>query len=393
LFRSAVSRWLSSFAPGPVAVKWPERLRSCIGALLGIAMTGGAVQLLPGSASAIPFLVAPMGASAVLLFAVPASPLAQPWSIIGGNLVSATVGVACAMLIANPVHAAAVAVAVAVGAMFALRCVHPPSGAVALTAVLGGPAVHAMGFGFVIAPIALQSGVLLGAAIVYHAVTGHRYPHAGHQGSNQDEKAVAGTSNLGFTRADLEAVLSQRNELLDIDPDDLESLMRDTQLRAYARTFHELACADIMTRPVVTVSASARAATAWGLLKRHDVKALPVIDDAQRVIGIVTRADLIDRRTAGSASALSSVTQHWFKRSRAPTPVVRALMNGDVRTVSASTPIVELVPMFANYGHHHIPVLNADRKLAGMITQADLISGLYRQAYAGQLRGQLRAAG
>lgn len=327
-----------------------------------------------------------MGASAVLLFAVPASPLAQPWSIIGGNLVSATVGVACAALISNPVHAAAVAIAVAVGAMFALRCVHPPSGAVALTAVLGGPAVHAMGFGFVIAPIAFQSAALLGAAIVYHAVTGHRYPHAGHQGSTQDEKAAAAASSLGFTRADLTAVLSQRDELLDIDPDDLESLMRDTQLRAYARTFRELACADIMSRPVVTIPASARAATAWGLLKRHDVKALPVVDEAERVIGIVTRADLADKRMSGSAPALSNVTQLWFKRSKISAPVVRALMNDEVRTVDATTPIVDLVPIFANYGHHHIPVLNADRKLAGMITQADLISGLYRQAYAGQLR-------
>ncbi|ONQ60359.1 HPP family protein, partial [Burkholderia cenocepacia] len=61
----------------------------------------------------------------------------------------------------------------------ALRCVHPPSGAVALTAVVGGPAIHALGFGFVLQPIALQSAILLSAALVYHALTGHRYPHGG----------------------------------------------------------------------------------------------------------------------------------------------------------------------------------------------------------------------
>ena len=54
-------------------------------------------------------------------------------------------------------------------------------------------------------------------------------------------------------------------------------------------------------------------------------------------------------------------------------------MNTDVRTVDATTPIAELVPVFANYGHHHIPVLDANQRLAGMITQADLIAGLYRQ--------------
>src|SRR5450830_1606221 len=82
------------------------------------------------------WLIAPMGASAVLLFAVPASPLAQPWSIIGGNLVSALVGVSYAKLVAEPALAAALAIALAIACMFALRCIHPPSGAVALTAVL-----------------------------------------------------------------------------------------------------------------------------------------------------------------------------------------------------------------------------------------------------------------
>ena len=98
------------------------------------------MHVLLGSAANIPLLVAPMGASAVLLFAVPASPLAQPWSIIGGNLVSATVGVACASWIADPVGAGALAVALAICAMFALRCVHPPSGAGERSSVLISPA-------------------------------------------------------------------------------------------------------------------------------------------------------------------------------------------------------------------------------------------------------------
>jgi len=337
-----------------------------------------------------------MGASAVLLFAVPASPLAQPWSIIGGNLVSATVGVACAMLIANPVCAAALAVALSIGFMFALRCVHPPSGAVALTAVLGGPAVHAMGFGFVIAPIAFQSGALLAAAIVYHAVTGHRYPHAAHAAHHapaQDDDAGTITPIPGVTRADIKAVLDRRDEILDIVPDDLESLIRDTQMLAYARSFRDLACADIMSRPVVTVAASALATSARDLLKDHDVKALPVTDDAQRVIGIVTRSDLMDKYSTATGFDVSSITPRWLKRSTAPVPLVRSLMSRHVRTVDASASIADLMPIFATWGHHHIPVLNADKKLAGMITQSDLLAGLYRQAHRVQMRPSETAAG
>ncbi|WP_211606364.1 HPP family protein [Paraburkholderia nemoris] len=381
--RYALIRWLSSFAPHPIAVRWPERLRSCLGALLGIAFTGGTMHVLLGPAANIPLLVAPMGASAVLLFAVPASPLAQPWSIIGGNIVSATVGVACASWIVDPLGAAALAVSLAICAMFALRCVHPPSGAVALTAVLGGPAVHALGYRFVAEPIAIQSVMLLCAAIVYHAATGHRYPHVA-QSSGKGAAASAAASNEGFTRADLEAVLNRRGELLDIDTDDLESLLRDVQLQAYARTFNELTCADIMSRSLVAVSANTRASAAWSLLKQRHIKALPVTDERQHVIGIVTRADLVDKRAYSKGAGLSSPMQRWFRRSITPAPLVGALMNVDVHTVDAATPIVELVPVFANYGHHHIPVLDSNQRLAGMITQADLIAGLYRQAYAKQ---------
>ena len=110
----------------------------------------------PGSASTCwpgfnPWFIAPMGASAVLLFAVPSSPLAQPWSIIGGNLVSrADRRHLRAPACRHRRWPARLAGSLAIGAMFSLRCLHPPSGAVALTAVLGGPAVQALGYAFVL---------------------------------------------------------------------------------------------------------------------------------------------------------------------------------------------------------------------------------------------------
>jgi CBS domain-containing membrane protein len=380
LSRSTAFRWLSSFIPAPVTVKWQERARSCLGALLGIAFTGGSMYLLLGPAASIPLLVAPMGASAVLLFAVPASPLAQPWSIIGGNLVSATIGVTCASTIADPTLAAALAVALSICGMFALRCVHPPSGAVALTAVLGGPVIHALGYRFVLEPIALQSVALLAAALAYHAATGHRYPHAaGRPDRAASGKAADDTARAGFTRADIEAVLKRRSEMLDIDVDDLESLLRETQLQAFSRSFNELNCGDIMSRHVVTVSAATRASVAWGLLRRNNVKALPVTDADQNLIGIVTRADLIDKRLLGKYSPFVAYFDGWLRGDALRTPNVGSVMSTHVNTVNATAPITDLVPMFANHGHHHIPVVDTTGHVVGMITQVDLISGLYRQ--------------
>ncbi|WP_411828777.1 HPP family protein [Paraburkholderia caribensis] len=384
--RSPFFQWLARFYPAAMNVKWPERMRSALGALIGIAFTGGSMHLLLGPNANIPLLVAPMGASAVLLFGVPASPLAQPWSIIGGNLVSATVGVAAALLISDPVAAAALAVGVAIAAMFALRCVHPPSGAVALTAVVGGPAIHTLGFRFVLEPILIQSAALLGAALVYHAVTGHRYPHATRAAPTVPQAPASGNS---ITRTDLEAVLNRRGELLDIDPDDLEALFRETQLQAYARTFSELACRDVMSAPVVSVTPDSTLRAAADLLQRHSIKALPVVDKRQHVAGIVTRADLASKPKSADLRLMEALSARLFKRDATHGKLVSTVMTTHVRTVSTSTPIVELVPLFADDGHHHIPVIDLHDRLVGIITQSDLIAGLYRQTQMqAQARGQ-----
>jgi CBS domain-containing membrane protein len=339
------------------------------------------MHLLLGSVTSMPMLIAPMGASAVLLFAVPGSPLAQPWSIMGGNLVAATVGVGCAGAIADPVLAAALAVALAIVGMFALRCVHPPSGAVALTAVLGGPAIHALGYRFVVEPVALQSALLLSGALVYHAATGHRYPHAARPALPGRAGAATVPPASSFTRADLDAALRRHGELLDIAPDDVESLLRDLQLHALARQFHGLTCADIMSRPAVSVSPATSIAAAWRLLRRHRIKALPVTDAAGHVIGIVTRTDIVDRNHASGIGALPFLHRRGLQLIASTAPQVSSLMNNDVRTVDAAMPIVDLLPLFAHERHHHIPVVDADRRLAGMITQGNLIAGLYQQAY------------
>ncbi|WP_233834353.1 HPP family protein [Paraburkholderia sp. ZP32-5] len=380
--RTLVLGWLSSFLPAPVAVKWHERARSCVGALLGIAFTGGLMYLLLGPSANIPLLVAPMGASAVLLFAVPASPLAQPWSIIGGNLVSSTIGVTCALLIGDPTLAAASAVALSIGGMFALRCVHPPSGAVALTAVLGGPVIHALGYRFVLEPIAIQSAALLLAALLYHAATGHRYPHVGGQDRATASQAADEASRVGFTRADVKAVLGRRDELLPIDPDDLYSLLRETQLQAFSRSFDELRCEDIMSRHVVSVSATTRASIAWALFKRNKVKALPVVDAGQKLVGIVTRVDFVDKRSFGPLGPIIRYLDGWLRGDTLRTINIGNVMTTEVCCVKATEPITELVPMFANFGHHHVPVLDNAERVVGMITQADLIAGLYRQTVA-----------
>lgn len=355
-------QWFSSFFSSSNQISLRARLRSSLGALVGIAITGLITHLIVGPSSDLPLLVAPMGASAVLLFGVPASPLAQPWSLLGGNLIAAIVGVCCAAWIGSPILAAAVAVALAVGLMFTLRCVHPPSGAVALTAVLGGPAIHALGYGFVLLPIGLNSLILLASALAYHKLTGHRYPHR-----TAAQPAPAASSRAAFTRSELHAVLKARNEMLDIDVGDLEAVLGEVEARVYRRHMNRLDCGSVMTTEVRTVGPDVGVATAWALLQRYRIKALPVLDAERRVVGIITQMDFIQHR------AVPAVTGEGDARR------VRDIMSASVKTVRASQHIADLVPLFASYGHHHLPVVDAMRRLVGMITQADLVAGLHQQ--------------
>lgn len=380
----SLASWLKGFVPGRVAVSQRERLRACIGALLGILITGLTMRAMVGASFLLPLLIAPMGASAVLLFAVPSSPLAQPWSIVGGNLVSATVGVSCAQWISDPMTAAAVAVSCSIGAMLALRCLHPPSGAVALTAVLGGPVIHAEGYHFLLAPVGVNSVLLLSVAILFNNLTRHRYPHAvpkTHTNTHRTEDRAPG-DRLGFTPADLDYVLKKYNEVLDVSRDDLESLLMQTEMHAYRRRLGEINCADIMSRDVISVEFGTDLQHAWELLHLHRVKALPVVDSARRVIGIITLFDFMRHANLTEHTGFDVKLRQFLQRIRhthsEKPEVAGQIMSKDVHTAAASMHIVELLPLLFEYGNSHIPIIDEARRLVGIVTNSDLVAGLYR---------------
>lgn len=377
--------------PQRTAVDRFERMRACAGALFGILVTGFLSYFLLPAGYSNAWLIAPMGASAVLLFAVPASPLAQPWSIIGGNLVAATIGVACAQLVAEPMLAAALAIALAIGAMFALRCIHPPSGAVALTAVLGGPAVHAMGFSFVLAPVAVNSFLLLFAALFFNNATGRRYPHAQqteHRNPHHTKDSLP-IERLGFTHEDLDLVLQRYNQVLDISRDDLEEIFLQTEMLAYRRRFGETVCGDIMSGDIVAVEFATELDAAWQLMQQHKLKAMPVLDRARRVIGIITRTDFLRHAApatySGLRGALSALLQRTHSTHSSRPEVVGQIMSGAVRTVARDLPIVQLVGLMTDGGVHQVPVIDDDRRLVGMVSRSDMIAALY-ESNLGQAR-------
>lgn len=214
--------------PPPPATDVRERLRAAAGAFVGIALTAWLASMWSIEDGAVPMLIAPMGASAVLLFAVPASPLAQPWPVLCGNLVAALVGITAAKLLGPTLLGAAVAVGVTVALTSLLRSLHPPAGAVALTAVLGGPEVVEAGYRFVATPVMLDSILMVVAAILYNHVTGRSYPHVAHATAHPHQPPP----RFHLSREELDEVLADYGEALDIDRDDLEALVRELAGRA-----------------------------------------------------------------------------------------------------------------------------------------------------------------
>ncbi|MBI3346338.1 MAG: HPP family protein [Burkholderiales bacterium] len=369
-----VLAFLNALRPAPLNVDGRERLRVVLGAGLGVLLAGLLSRALMGPLG--PWLVAPLGASAVLVFGVPASPLAQPWAVIGGNTVSALVGIACLhALPLPPLALAAVAVALAIAAMFALRCLHPPGGAAGLLMVL----TATQDWHVALMPVALNSLLLVLAGMAYNSATGRRYPHA--------QRAPAPAPATGatvvpprFGDAELDAVLARYNQVLDVPRDDLAGLLHEAELLSYRNRLGRLCCADIMSTPVVTAEFGTPLAEAWALLQQHRIKALPVVDRVQRIVGIVTRADFMRAAEAEQREGLAGRLQTLLRPSPAThstkPEVVGQIMSRQVRVASADRAIAELVPLFSATGHHHIPIVGEQARLVGILTQSDLVKAL-----------------
>ena len=209
-------------AATPVRMMFTGRigwLRGALGAGLAIALTALISRIALGNDPALPWLIASMGASAVLIFVLPASPLAQPWPVAGSHILSASIGLAIHALFGATWLGAGLAVGLTIAAMSLLRCLHPAAGGTVLITALPSPAVAAAGAAFLLTPLALNVALLLVAGVAWNRLTGHTYPHrAAVQPSLPDW--------IGHIEdSDLDAVLAEWDEVLDVSRDDLLALV------------------------------------------------------------------------------------------------------------------------------------------------------------------------
>ena len=144
-----------------------------MGAFVGLLLVVIAAKFLGEFSGIDEWLMASLGASALLVFALPQSPMAQPWAVIAGNTLSALVGITTFHFIDQSLLASPLAASLSILGMFTLRCLHPPAAAVALIAVLG----HIGSYQYAFFPVMVDSILLILVGAIYSNLTGKRYPN------------------------------------------------------------------------------------------------------------------------------------------------------------------------------------------------------------------------
>lgn len=368
--------------PRQITISHRERLLSSAGVFVTVLAIALITHNMHGVRN-LPFLAASIGASSMLLLAIPHSAFSQPWPLVGGHFVSAIVGITCARLVPDVHLAAALAVSLAVVTMFYLRCLHPAGGGTALFAVIGGDGVRAMGYEFAFDPVLLGALLLLAMALaVNRLIPGRRYPM---NLSMPDTTAPAiarhPSMKLAFDESDLVAALQDMDGYIDVTGEDLKRIYSLATLHSQRRRLGDLRCADILTREVIAVGRETTLHAAWKLFREHRIRGVPVVNAERRVVGILAMADFLKIANWQMCEGLVSRLKVLLGRQTEPT--AGQIMTTEVVTVREDMHVLDAFRIFAEKKINHLPVVDADFRLIGIVTRLDLLSALVGDMVAG----------
>lgn len=374
---------LKSLGPAVSRVSGVEAMRAGLGALIGLGLVGLFLLSPNVDLDLGLFLVAPFGASAVLLFAVPNSPLAQPWSAIVGNIVAGLVGVAMCLLVEDLALRIALAVGLAITATILCRAVHPPAGAVAMTAAMSPDAVAHLGFWFALAPIGVGTLALVVLATVYARLTGRHYPFR-----QFDDPSAHGTADrnpterLGLSEDALTGILERYSQSFNLGLEDLARLIGAAELQAAAQSSGPLTAQDIMSRNLVTVGPDTPLGQIADIFRTHRFTSLPVVGPDATFLGVIFQMHLIDRARDDALrldGGFLPALRRLLDRDREKPVKACDIMGVAGPRATTATPIGALLPMMADGDTDAVPVV-VHGKIVGIVTRTDLIAGLARSA-------------
>ncbi|MBU2329788.1 MAG: HPP family protein [Alphaproteobacteria bacterium] len=375
-------QFLRSLGPAVPDTAPVEAFRAGFGAFIGLGITGLCLLSTGVDLEYGLYLVAPLGASAVLLFAVPNSPLAQPWSAVVGNTAAALVSVAVSLVVHEPTLRIALAVALAIVVTFMLRAVHPPAGAVAMTAAMSPDAVEHLGFWFALAPIATGTASLVLIAVAYARLTGRRYPFRQFEQQNRygtGDRVPA--ERLGLSETELSDILQRYRQSFNLGVEDLARLIGAAELQAAAHQTGAPTAGAIMSTNLITVRADTALGEVADLFRRHRFTSLPVVDEKQRFLGVIFQIHLISRARDDALRldrGLMPALRRLIDPERDKPVLAIDVMSVTVPRAIATTPLGALLPLMGDTDVDAVPVLEYG-KLIGIVTRTDLIAAMARE--------------
>lgn len=348
-------RILHSLGPVMPRPGLAEAGRAATGAGVGLILTSLMLGLLTHSTGVLahPMLIAPFGASAFLIFVVPNSPMAQPWSSVVGNSVAALAAVAALHIGLPALPTAALAVLLAVLAMSVLRAMHPPGGAVALATVLAATPDHMPGLGYIALPVAAGTLLLVTIGIGWNQATGRKYPF------RQPSPPAHGTTDPAPERRFvpkpevLAATLTRLRLGSNLGVEDLARLIEAAEIAANATALGPLTAAQMMSRDLVAVVPETPLPDMAQRFRDHRFKTLPVIGHDGHYIGIVSQSALVGRADTDLTA--------------------QQLLDTHVKTLAPTAPLAEVIALLADGAQQAVPVVEHHRML-GLITRSDLIA-------------------
>lgn len=353
-----MSLW-RALGPAMPPARLGDALRGAVGAGLGLVITGAGLLVLAGPTSTgldHPLLIAPFGASALLIFVVPNSPLAQPWSVVVGNGLAAGVALLVLQLGLPPLATDGLAVLLAIIAMALARAMHPPGGAVALFTALAAPAAP---LAYLLSPVLLGSLVLVLTGLVWNRATGRAYPF------RQPAPSAHGTADPTPDRRHLPPPGALANLLArlrldaNIGVEDLTRLITAAEAEAATRPLAGLTARHLMSRDLVTVAPDTPLPALAATFRRHRFKTLPMVQDGH-YLGLIAEEALV----GVSDPALTA-----------------ADLSHPAAPASPDTPAAGLMQRLADGREQALPITEAGQ-LVGLVTRSDLIALLARSLTA-----------
>jgi len=371
-----IKAFLSSFIPQESTTPWTEKLLSALLIVISLIIIVYFSQIakIYDETNSVSIL-ASIGASAILVFAVPHGKLSQPWPVIGSHMIAATVGISCAKFIPELVIAAGVSVSLSALIMYLLRCLHPPGGGTALGVVYASSETIEIGYNFVFNPVLVDCLLLVGLGLLLNNIVPNRsYPYALKPSNKKN------LDDYRLTQADISQALEKMGIYVDVTKAELSHIYAIARDIAEHRRFNTLKCQDVMSQPVISVEYGDDIETIWALLSENKIRALPVVDNRSRLLGMVTITDILKQVAPESHQGMGDKFRKFIKKTDGiytdKLEYAGHLMSKNIITVNQNESLDVVIETIEQSNKRHIPVLDDNQCLVGMITAKNVLKAL-----------------